>query len=193
METPPAPLTASQGIGVFIFLTTLTRAASWRHRYNLVWFPPSPTVEAAGRRRMVPARVKNSLRARLGRSRSSYGTRGQTGDGGSRQNRVEFYTLHLQRWRHWIWHTTPTPAGASTGCTRSGGILHFYTSFSEPSAHVSAPLVWKELIRQRRKRKRFDALGADTPLHCFFACVPHILSAQLHIYIKAQWVKLSRI
>lgn len=89
----------------------------------------------------------------LWRSRSSYGTWGQTADGGSQQNRVEFYTLHLQQWRHWIWHTTPTPAGASTGCTRSSGILHFYTSFSDPSAHVSAPLVWKELIRQRRKRK----------------------------------------
>lgn len=138
METPPALLTASQGIGVFISLTTLSRAASWRHRYNLV----------------VPAQPhRRSSQDRLGRRRSSYGTWGQTADGGSQQNRVEFYTLHLQRWRHWIWHTTPTPAGASTGCTRSSGILHFYTSFSDPSAHVSALLVWKELIRQRRKRK----------------------------------------
>lgn len=32
----PAPLTASQCIGVFIFLTTLTWAASSRHRYNLL-------------------------------------------------------------------------------------------------------------------------------------------------------------
>lgn len=174
METAPALLTASQGIGVFIFLTTLTRAASRRHRYNLV-VPAQPHRRSSRETSDGPPHELR-IAPRLGRSRSGYGTWGQTGAGGSQQNRVEFYTLHLQRWRHWIWHTTPTPAGASTGCTRSSGILHFYTSFSDPSAQVSAPVGLEGTDKTKKKKKMLDALGADTlftlllcsrPLHTF--------------------------
>lgn len=73
METPLAPLTASQCIGVFTFLTTLTWATSYRHRCNLV-APSQLHCKAATRRRMVPTWVKRRRR------RSGYGTRGQTGD-----------------------------------------------------------------------------------------------------------------
>lgn len=94
METPLAPLTASQCIGVFTFLTTLTWATSSRHRYNLV-APSQLHCKAATRRRMVPTWVKNNSRAVRGGGGAVTGPEARQ-ETGSRQNRVEFYTLHLK-------------------------------------------------------------------------------------------------
>lgn len=154
---------------------------------------PAPTVAAARRRRTVPARVKNSSRAGRG------GVGAVTGP----EARQETVVLSRTGWN--FTHYTCSGEGTESDTLHqhlqgpqqaARGAVEFYTftrASSDASAHVSALLVWKELIRPKEKKKMLDALGAETLLRCSFACVGCILSAELHVCSKAQWLKPSRI
>lgn len=172
METPLASLTASQCIGVFIFLTTLTRAASWRHRYNLVALSQLHC-KAAKRRRMVPTWVKNYLRAVWG------GVEAVTG----RKARQETLVPGRTEWN--FTHYTCSSEDTESDTLRqhlqgpqkaAQGALEFYTFTLAP------PTPW--LMFQHHwfgtnGTKKFDALVAETLLHCSFACIPCILQCSV--------------
>lgn len=198
METAPTPSPCVSGYRCVYFpdhvdsdclLKTGTIWSSWA-----IFLPPPPVMQLAPQ--SVPIQVKNSSEG--GEAGwwgwAVIGTWGQTGGGGSQQNGVEFYTLHLQQWRHRIWHTTPIPAGAIKAAHRA---VEFYTQAFLTPLLMFQPGWFGRNWRHKEKKKVWH--GAEIYWHhSFVAChvdVDHlrIFSAELQLYLKVQSVRISSV